>query len=97
MADPPTSKDLKKRRGPKEPNPLSMKKKKVNEASLHAKSSKVANKPSDAKVSTGSKRKAEESSAEDYVIQQTSNSNLKTRRRKRRKNHTSEDATHLAS
>jgi U3 small nucleolar RNA-associated protein 23 len=101
LVDPPTSKDLKKRRGPKGPNPLSMKKKKINEASRQAHSSMIVDNESDAKVSAGSKRKAdfsEENGVEDDdVIQQTSNSNPKTRRRKRRKNHINQDTAHLTS
>jgi len=88
-------KDLKKRRGPKEPNPLSMKKKKINEASLNANSNKIVNEIN-SQVSAGSKRKADFYDVEEDAIQQTSVSNPKPRRRKRRKNHTIEGTTHLA-
>jgi hypothetical protein len=74
-----------------------MKKKKTNEASLHANSSKIVN--INSQVSAGSKRKAdfsEDNDVEDDVVEQTSNSNPRTKRRKRRKNHTIEGTTHLA-
>ena len=98
LVDPPSSKDLKKRKGPKGPNPLSMKKKKINDASLHTDSGKIANHKGDAQVSTGLKRKANfsEENEDDDVIQQTSSSNPKSRRRKRRKkHHTIEETSHL--
>ena len=77
-----------------------MKKKKINEASLNANSSKILNETS-SQVSVGSKRKAgfceENDVEEDDAIQQSSVSNPKTKRRKRRrKNHTIEGTTHLA-
>jgi len=75
-----------------------MKKKKINEASLNANSNKIVNEIN-SQVSAGSKRKAdfcEENDVKEDAIQQTSVSNPKPRRRKRRKNHTIEGTTHLA-
>jgi len=75
-----------------------MKKKKINDTSLHADSGKIANHKGHAQVSAGSKRKAvfSEENQDDDVIQQTSNSNPKTGRRKRRKKrHAIEETSHL--
>ena len=99
LVDAPSAKDLKKRKGPKGPNPLSMKKKKINDASLHTDSGKIVNHKGNAQVSAGSKRKAgfSEDNEDDDVMQQTSNSSPKTRRRKRRKKHHAiEETSHSA-
>jgi len=88
LVDYPISNDqqLKKRKGPKGPNPLSIKKKKPT---LHANSKKVNNE-SDEHVSAGSKRKAENSDEEICVededekqVNQEANPKPKKKRRKR--------------
>jgi len=86
LVDCPISKDqqLKKRKGPKGPNPLSVKKKKPT---LRV-NSKKPNNESDEHVSAGSKRKAENSDEESCIedekqVNQVTNPKPKKKRRKR--------------